>query len=73
VDSKGNVREPQQGGVAKKKKRAPAKKKSSNAKANAKANAKSKDDTNLKKARAIQKRPLTIGGKKSRGENTPAS
>jgi ATP-dependent RNA helicase DeaD len=69
VDSKGNVREPQQGGVAKKKKRAPAKKKSSNAKANAK----SKDDTNLKKARAIQKRPLTIGGKKSRGENTPAS
>lgn len=69
VDSKGNPRELQQGGVAKKKKGAPAAKKASNAKANGK----TKDDTNLKKARAIQKRPIKSGGKKSRGKNTPAS
>jgi ATP-dependent RNA helicase DeaD len=69
VDSKGNAREPQQGGTAKKKKGPPAKKKGSNAKTNAKA----KDDTKLKKARAIQKRPKTNAGKKSGEENTPAT
>jgi hypothetical protein len=73
VDSKGNAREPQQGGTDKKKKGPPAKKKGSNAKANAKTNAKAKDDTNLKKARAIQKRPKTSAGKKSGEENTPAT
>jgi ATP-dependent RNA helicase DeaD len=71
VDTKGNVREPQQGTTAKKQ-GATAKKKGSNAKTKAKAKAKTKDDNKLKKARAIQKRPLTHGSKK-RGENKPTS
>jgi ATP-dependent RNA helicase DeaD len=75
VDTKGNVREPQQGTTAKKQ-GATAKKKGSNAKTKAKAKTKTKtktkDDNKLKKARAIQKRPLTHGSKK-RGENKPTS
>ncbi|MEL0049090.1 MAG: DEAD/DEAH box helicase [Gammaproteobacteria bacterium] len=73
VDTKGNVREPQQGTTAKKQ-GATAKKKGSNAKTKAqtKTKTKTKDDNKLKKARAIQKRPLTHGSKK-RGENKPTS
>jgi len=75
VDTKGNVREPQQGTTAKKQ-GATAKKKGSNAKTKAKTKTKTKtktkDDNKLKKARGIQKRPLTHGSKK-RGENKPTS